>query len=64
MKVSANGFPQLKVLQLSELTRLTKLNIGQNAMSWLMQLEIHQRVKILRFSGLLNLVDLNIIFDD
>ena len=41
MKVSANGFPQLKALQLSELTRLIKLNIGQNAMPWLMQLEIH-----------------------
>ena len=63
MKVSANGFPQLKVLQLSKLTRLTKLNIGQNAMPWLMQLEIHPRVKILGFSGLLNLVDLKIIFD-
>ena len=31
-------------------------------MPWLMQLEIHPRVKILGFSGLLNVVDLKIIF--
>ncbi|RVW13178.1 Disease resistance RPP8-like protein 3 [Vitis vinifera] len=41
MHVSANGFPQLKVLQLLELQGLTKLNIGQGAMPWLMQLQIH-----------------------
>ncbi|XP_034681423.1 putative disease resistance protein At1g50180 isoform X2 [Vitis riparia] len=61
MNVSANGFPQLKVLQLSELQGLTKLNIGQGAMPWLMQLHIHKRVNIVGFNGLLNLVELNIM---
>ena len=60
MHVSANGFPQLKVLQLLELQGLTKLNIGQGAMPWLMQLQIHGKVNILGLNGLLNLVELNI----
>uniref|UniRef100_F6I136 Disease resistance R13L4/SHOC-2-like LRR domain-containing protein n=1 Tax=Vitis vinifera TaxID=29760 RepID=F6I136_VITVI len=61
MQVSANGFPQLKVLQLSELQGLTELNIGKGAMPWLKQLQIHKRVNILGFIGLLKLVELNII---
>ena len=61
MQVSANGFPQLKILQLSELKELTKLNIGQGALPWLMQLQIRDKVKILGFNGLLNLVELNIM---
>ena len=61
MQVSANGFPQLKVLQLSELQGLTELNIGEGAMPWLKQLQIHKRVNILGFIGLLKLVELNII---
>ena len=61
MQVFANGFPQLKVLQLSELKGLTELNIGQGAMPWLMQLQIHRRVNIVGFNGLLNLVGLNIM---
>ncbi|KAL6346672.1 hypothetical protein AAG906_000290 [Vitis piasezkii] len=60
MHVSANGFPQLKVLQLSGLQGLTKLNIGQGAMPWLMQLQINGKVNILGLNGLLNLVEINI----
>ncbi|XP_034681418.1 disease resistance protein RPP13-like isoform X3 [Vitis riparia] len=59
MEVSANGFPRLQVLQLSELKRLTKLKIGQNAMPWLMHLQIHLEMQILGFKGLLNLVEMD-----
>ena len=61
MQVFANGFPQLKVLQLSKLQGLTEWNIGQGVMPWLMQLQIHGNVRILGFNGLLNLVGLNIM---
>ena len=61
MQVFANGFPQLKVLQLSKLQGLTEWNIGQGVMPWLMQLQIHGNVRILGFNGLLNLVELNIM---
>ena len=61
MQVSTNGFPRLKVLQLSKLEGLLKLNIGQGTIPWLMQLQIHKRVNILGFNGLLNLLELNIM---
>ncbi|RVW13188.1 hypothetical protein CK203_097757 [Vitis vinifera] len=43
----------------AQLKRLTKLNLGQGAMSWLTQLQILSKVQISGFKGLLNLLKLN-----
>ncbi|RVW13181.1 putative disease resistance RPP8-like protein 2 [Vitis vinifera] len=60
MHVSANGFPQLKVLQLFELLELNKLNIEKGAMPWLMQLQFHCLTKFSGLDELLNLVEVKI----
>ncbi|KAJ9704362.1 hypothetical protein PVL29_002772 [Vitis rotundifolia] len=60
MHVSANGFPQLKALQLFELRELNKLNIEKGAMPWLMQLQFYCKTKFSGLDELLNLVEINI----
>ena len=60
MHVSANGFPQLKVLQLFELRELKKLNIEKGAMPWLMQLQFYFKTKFSGLDELLNLVEVKI----
>ncbi|XP_034681422.1 disease resistance protein RPP13-like isoform X1 [Vitis riparia] len=60
MHVSANGFPQLKVLQLFKLRELNKLNIEKGAMPWLMQLQFYSKTKFSGLDELLNLVEVKI----
>ena len=61
MHVFANGFPQLKVLQLIELREWNKLNIEKGAMPWLMQLQFCFTTKFLGLDELLNLVEVKIV---
>ena len=63
MHVSANGFPQLKVLQLFELSKVIKLNIENGAIPWLMQLHCHNSTRISGVDKLLNLVEVKIVND-
>ena len=61
MHVSANGFPQLKILQLLGLSGLVMLNIEKGAMPWLMQLCFHLTTEIFGLHELLNFVDVRIL---
>ena len=60
MHVFANGFPQLKVLQLFELRELNKLNIEKGSMPWLMQLQLYFETKFSGLDELQNLVEVKI----
>ena len=63
MHVSANGFPQLKVLQLFELSEMDKLNIEKGAMPWLMQLQSPFSTRVFGVDKLLNLVEVKLLVD-
>ena len=63
MHVSANGFPQLKVLQLFELSKVIKLNIENGAIPWLMQLHCQFSTRISGVDKLSNLVEVKIVID-
>ena len=61
MHVSTNGFPQLKVLQLFELSEMIKLSIEKGAMPWLMQLQCSLSTRIFGIDKLPNLVEVKLM---
>ncbi|KAL6313094.1 hypothetical protein AAG906_021153 [Vitis piasezkii] len=63
MHVSASRFKRLKVLQIDELTGLTRLNIDEGALPWLKQLQAYYGTKILGINNLLNLVDSRVLIE-
>ncbi|KAL6313130.1 hypothetical protein AAG906_019602 [Vitis piasezkii] len=63
MHVSASRFVRLKVLQIDELTGLTRLNIDKGALPWLKQLQAYYGTKILGINNLLNLVDSRVLIE-
>ncbi|RVW93279.1 hypothetical protein CK203_022231 [Vitis vinifera] len=63
MHVSASWFVRLKVLQIDELTGLTRLNIDEGALPWLKQLQAYYGTKILGINNLLNLVDSRVLIE-
>ena len=63
MHVSASRFVRLKVLQIDELTGLTRLKIDEGALPWLKQLQAYYGTKILGINNLLNLVDSRVLIE-